>query len=67
VTEKGEARYRQGAFKPVEQANPMKRMSWPQDQAGAVLFLASDLARYVNGHTLAVDGGHSAGMPPVAP
>ena len=34
-------------------------MRWgtPEDLAGAVIFLCSDAARYVHGHTLAVDGG----------
>lgn len=35
------------------------RLGTPDDVAGAVLFLASDLARYVTGATVAVDGGIS--------
>jgi NAD(P)-dependent dehydrogenase (short-subunit alcohol dehydrogenase family) len=35
----------------------------PADVANAALFLASDEARYITGHTLAVDGGMSAGSP----
>ncbi len=36
---------------------PLGRPASPQDVAGAVLFLASDLAAYVTGHVLHVDGG----------
>lgn len=36
---------------------PAGRWGLPEDLAGAVVFLASDAAAYVNGHTLAVDGG----------
>jgi len=31
----------------------------PEDIAGAVLYLLSDLAGFVTGHTLVVDGGSS--------
>ena len=41
---------------------PLGRPGEPADVAGAVVFLASDLARYVTGVTLPVDGGtHAAG------
>jgi 3-oxoacyl-[acyl-carrier protein] reductase len=33
------------------------RLARPEDVAGAVLFLASDLSRYVTGETIHVDGG----------
>lgn len=36
---------------------PAGRWGQPEDMAGAVVFLASQAAVYVNGHTLAVDGG----------
>ena len=36
---------------------PAGRWGTPEDLAGAVIFLCSDAARYVHGHTLAVDGG----------
>ena len=36
---------------------PMQRFGTPEDMAGAVSFLASPAAAYVNGHILAVDGG----------
>ncbi|MBN2428110.1 MAG: 2-dehydro-3-deoxy-D-gluconate 5-dehydrogenase KduD [Deltaproteobacteria bacterium] len=36
---------------------PAKRWGKPSDLAGPVIFLASDASAYVNGYTLAVDGG----------
>lgn len=36
---------------------PAGRWGEPSDLGGAAIFLASDAARYVNGHILAVDGG----------
>jgi 3-oxoacyl-[acyl-carrier protein] reductase len=36
---------------------PLGRLGAPVDVAGAILFLASDLAAYVTGQTLIVDGG----------
>lgn len=36
---------------------PMGRAGTPQDLVGAVVFLCSDAADYVTGHTLVVDGG----------
>lgn len=38
-------------------ANPMKRIGMPDDLAGAMLFIASDYAKYINGGYLPVDGG----------
>jgi len=39
---------------------PIKRYATPEEVAAAALFLASGEARYITGHTLAVDGGFSA-------
>jgi len=39
---------------------PVGRMGLPEDQAGVILFLASDLSAFVTGHTIPVDGGTSA-------
>jgi NAD(P)-dependent dehydrogenase (short-subunit alcohol dehydrogenase family) len=38
---------------------PAGRWGLPQDLAGAAMFLASDAAAFVTGHTLVVDGGYS--------
>jgi NAD(P)-dependent dehydrogenase (short-subunit alcohol dehydrogenase family) len=37
---------------------PMGRLGLPEDVAGAVVFLASELAAYVTGGTVTVDGGY---------
>jgi NAD(P)-dependent dehydrogenase (short-subunit alcohol dehydrogenase family) len=39
---------------------PLGRLGEPADIAGPAIVLASDLARYVAGMTLPVDGGFSA-------
>ena len=43
-----------------QQAIPLRRRGVPDDIAGAVLYLLSDVAGFVTGHTLVVDGGSSA-------
>lgn len=45
----------------VEKSVPMKRMGTPNDIANACLFLASDMASYITGAILPVDGGWSQG------
>jgi NAD(P)-dependent dehydrogenase (short-subunit alcohol dehydrogenase family) len=48
----------------AERALPLGRAGEPPEIAGAVLYLASDLASFTTGACLTVDGGHSiAGSP----
>jgi NAD(P)-dependent dehydrogenase (short-subunit alcohol dehydrogenase family) len=44
---------------------PLARIGEPEDIADVVVFLCSDLARFVTGQTLVVDGGmtlHGSGV-----
>jgi NAD(P)-dependent dehydrogenase (short-subunit alcohol dehydrogenase family) len=43
--------------KRAQEKIPMKRLGQPEDLVGAAIFLVSDEAAYVTGHTLVVDGG----------
>jgi NAD(P)-dependent dehydrogenase (short-subunit alcohol dehydrogenase family) len=40
---------------------PMGRLGQPEDLEGAIVYLASNAARFVTGHILYVDGGWTAG------
>jgi NAD(P)-dependent dehydrogenase (short-subunit alcohol dehydrogenase family) len=40
---------------------PLGRLGAPDEIADAVLFIASDQARFITGQVLYVDGGYSAG------
>jgi NAD(P)-dependent dehydrogenase (short-subunit alcohol dehydrogenase family) len=43
----------------LRQRMPMGRMGYPEDLANAVLFLASDMASYVTGQNIVVDGAQA--------
>ena len=45
------------ARREIERSIPLGRVALPEDAAGAVLFLVSDLARHVQGEVLNVNGG----------
>lgn len=49
-------------IKEFSQNVPLRRMGTPHELANAVLFLASELASYITGTTLLVDGGASRGI-----
>lgn len=44
----------------IKAAHPMGRFGEPMDVAGAVLYLASDAAKWVTGTELVLDGGYTA-------
>ncbi len=40
---------------------PMRRLANPDDIAGSVVFLASDMAQFITGTSIVIDGGFSSG------
>lgn len=57
-----EAPHTNGAvLEAITAATPLGRLASPDDIAGAVLFFCSDLARFVTGANLSVDGGKVMG------
>lgn len=53
----GQIRSDPARYNSILERIPAGRWGEPGDMAGPVVFLASDASNYVNGHTLAVDGG----------
>lgn len=51
----------------LAKGQPYPRAGQPEDIANAALFLASDAAQFITGHTLVVDGGATAGPVALAP
>jgi NAD(P)-dependent dehydrogenase (short-subunit alcohol dehydrogenase family) len=50
-----------GALDYARRRTPWPRLGEPKDVAGAAVFLASDMASYITGVNLMVDGGWMAG------
>ncbi len=50
----------QEAFDNLARINPMKRVGRAEEVAKGIMFLCSDAASYINGHSLVIDGGLSA-------
>jgi NAD(P)-dependent dehydrogenase (short-subunit alcohol dehydrogenase family) len=51
----------------IRRMQPLQRAASPGDVADAVVFLASDRAAQITGVVLPVDGGTTAGPPPIKP
>lgn len=47
------------AGKQFVEVNPMKRFGEPVEVANLVTFLLSDESKFINGQTIAIDGGQS--------
>lgn len=47
-------------YQQIAALHPMKRLGKPEEIAAAVVWLCSDAASFITGHTLIVDGGYTA-------
>jgi 3-oxoacyl-[acyl-carrier protein] reductase len=56
-TEMAAAPYADGGREEIEATIPLRRVAAPEDVAGPILFLCSDLARHITGEILNVNGG----------
>jgi NAD(P)-dependent dehydrogenase (short-subunit alcohol dehydrogenase family) len=63
LTEMSNQQHNEAVRRAYHDRIPMRRYGEQEEIADAAVFLASDESRYVNGHTLNVDGGfHAAGL-----
>ena len=56
-TEMAEPVFKNGVRENIAQGIPLKRIATPEDVAGPILFLCSELARHITGEVLNVNGG----------
>lgn len=49
---------------PYRRRIPLGRRGWSEEIAGPILFLCSDLASYITGTTIVVDGGYTTNITP---
>ena len=62
VTEMNDEWLQTAAGDKLRQRIPAKRFGQPAELDGALVFLASDASRYMNGNCITIDGGHTAGL-----
>jgi NAD(P)-dependent dehydrogenase (short-subunit alcohol dehydrogenase family) len=62
VTEMNDEWLQSPAGDRLRQRIPAKRFGQPAELDGALVFLASDASRFMNGNVITVDGGHTAGI-----